>query len=292
MSNNETNKGELRIVVKQGQTIDQLPVEALNNTQEAALSLKEYFAQLLRGWQRLKVAIHHKLDHYTLGLFSKAGGMTLVKISILAIIMFAILKEDVALDFKMAKFVSSNTNDEKIHLNKHRKDNAVAASVSTIVNDLSPASPEELHEAQVRSYIERFSQTAIGEMDKFGIPASIAMAQAIIESRSGTSVLAVKNNNHFGIKCFSKTCPQGHCSNFTDDHHKDFFRKYSNVWDSWREHSVFLMKHQYKNLLKYGKDYRAWARGLRDYGYATDASYDKKLIAIIERYNLHNLDDL
>ena len=129
-------------------------------------------------------------------------------------------------------------------------------------------------------------------MDKFGIPASITMAQAIIESRSGKSVLAVKNNNHFGIKCFSKSCPNGHCSNYTDDHHKDFFRKYANSTDSWREHSQFLMKGRYHELLKFGKNYKVWAKGLRDFGYATDHDYDKKLISVVERYELNKLDDL
>lgn len=158
--------------------------------------------------------------------------------------------------------------------------------------DLAPAAPEELRAQNVKAYIERFSKIAVAEMDKFGIPASVSMAQAIIESRSGTSVLAIRNNNHFGIKCFSKTCAKGHCTCYTDDHHKDFFRKYANPTDSWREHSQFLMKYRYRELLKYGKNYRVWAKGLRDFGYATDQNYDKKLIAIIERYELNKLDDL
>ncbi len=158
--------------------------------------------------------------------------------------------------------------------------------------DLSPASPEDLREQSVKGYIERYSKVAVAEMDKFGIPASITMAQAIVESRSGNSVLAVKNNNHFGIKCFSKSCPKGHCTCFTDDHHKDFFFVYKSAAESFRAHSHFLMKYRYRDLLNYGKNYRVWAKGLRDFGYATDKNYDKKLISVIERYELFKLDDL
>jgi flagellum-specific peptidoglycan hydrolase FlgJ len=219
--------------------------------------------------------------------------MILVKVCIIVIIMLFILKEDIAFNFKMGNFASENSIEEKTHTtNKQKKSIATPASLGSVVNDFAPAAPEELREVQVRQYIEHFSETAVGEMDKFGIPASISMAQAIIESRSGTSTLATRNNNHFGVKCFSKTCPEGHCNNFTDDHHKDFFRKYPGPWESWREHSQFLMKNSYRRLLKHGKNYRAWAVGLREIGYATDPTYDKKLISVIERYDLYKLDDL
>jgi flagellum-specific peptidoglycan hydrolase FlgJ len=292
MSNNKTNTVELKVVAKQGQSIEVISKENIGNSEGFSdMSFTEIIGQILRGLSRLKVDLHHQLDKISYGIFSRIGGMTLLKICILAIIMFSIFGEDVALNGKSFKFAADK---EKVHTGKHFKgdESASPAAFGRGINDLSPASPDELSEAQVRSYIERFSQTAISEMDKFGIPASISMAQAIVESRSGTSTLAVRNNNHFGIKCFSKSCVKGHCSNFTDDHHKDFFRKYTGPWDSWREHSNFLMKHRYRNLLRYGKDYKAWARGLREYGYATDNTYDKKLITIIERYNLQQLDDL
>lgn len=170
-----------------------------------------------------------------------------------------------------------------------KNENTIETGVSY---DLAPASVSELKEPNVRAYIERFSKVAVAEMDKFGIPASITMAQAIIESRSGTSVLAVRNNNHFGIKCFSKTCSSSHCSRHTDDSHKDFFIKYKDGAESFRAHSEFLMKYRYRELLKQGKNYKAWAKGLKEFGYATDQAYDKKIIAVIERYELNKLDDL
>ncbi len=127
-------------------------------------------------------------------------------------------------------------------------------------------------------------------MEKYGIPASISLAQGLIESRAGSSKLAVNNNNHFGIKCFSRHCRKGHCTNFTDDTHKDFFRKFPSPWESWRAHSQLLSSGRYTKLRKNGRDYRKWAYGLKSIGYATDRTYAEKLIGIIERYELYKYD--
>lgn len=298
MSNNQGKNNKMKVVYRQDTDI--ITHEGESNSHTSNYSFSEMIDHFMTSFNRFKTALHHQIEHRTLGLYGKMGGITLVKICIIAIIMFFILKQDIALDFKMTNFASENTVGENTHASTNKRKSVdtkkttttTTTSLGNAVTDLSPAAPEDLRESQVRDYIKRFSQTAVGEMDKFGIPASISMAQAIVESRSGTSILAVRNNNHFGVKCFSRNCPNGHCTNFTDDHHKDFFRKYAGPWDSWREHSTFLMKNSYRKLLKHGKDYRAWARGLRECGYATDQSYDKKLIAIIERYDLQKLDDL
>ncbi len=139
-------------------------------------------------------------------------------------------------------------------------------------------------------YVKRFAGVAQSEMKKYGIPASITLAQGLIESNAGESRLSVNNNNHFGMKCFSKKCGKGHCSNFTDDSHKDFFRKYKSAWESYRSHSKMLMGKRYKGLRKHGKDYKAWAHGLKKAGYATDKKYAEKLIHIIEELNLQRFD--
>jgi len=140
-------------------------------------------------------------------------------------------------------------------------------------------------------YVKRYKDIAVVEMKKYGIPASITLAQGLLESDAGGSRLSRKNNNHFGIKCFSKKCGKGHCSNFTDDTHKDFFRKYKNVWQSYRSHSLFLQGKRYAHLKKLGgKDYKGWAHGLRKAGYATDKRYAEKLIKIIEVMELNKFD--
>lgn len=142
------------------------------------------------------------------------------------------------------------------------------------------------------AYVDKYAKIAQQEMEKYGIPASITLAQGLIESNCGDSRLATKNNNHFGMKCFSKKCKKGHCSNFTDDSHKDFFRIYGSAWESYRAHSNLLMGKRYKPLTKYGtSDYVEWAKGLKKAGYATDPHYANKLISIIERLELYKYDE-
>ncbi|MEM9920137.1 MAG: glucosaminidase domain-containing protein [Bacteroidota bacterium] len=143
-----------------------------------------------------------------------------------------------------------------------------------------------------QAYVKRFAHVAQGEMKKYGIPASITLAQGLIESNAGDSRLSRENNNHFGMKCFSRKCKKGHCTNFTDDSHKDFFRKYQTAWESYRAHSLMLHNSQrYKKLFKLGKqDYKAWAGGLSKAGYATDRRYAQKLVYIIEDLKLDQFD--
>ena len=141
------------------------------------------------------------------------------------------------------------------------------------------------------AYVKRFAKVAQEEMRKFGIPASITLAQGLLESNVGESLLAVKNNNHFGMKCWEKSCAPGHCTNYKDDTHKDFFRRYNSAWESYRAHSHFLQKERYKSLYSLGrKNYKAWAKGLQKAGYATDQRYANKLIRIIEDLDLDRFD--
>jgi flagellum-specific peptidoglycan hydrolase FlgJ len=141
------------------------------------------------------------------------------------------------------------------------------------------------------NYVTRFGKIAQTEMNKYGIPASIILAQGILESNAGQSSLAEQNNNHFGIKCFARNCKKGHCSNYTDDSHKDFFRAYASPWESYRAHSIMIVNNQYRKLLKYGtRDYKNWAYGLKNLGYATDDHYAESLIRTIEDLDLHAFD--
>jgi flagellum-specific peptidoglycan hydrolase FlgJ len=142
----------------------------------------------------------------------------------------------------------------------------------------------------VTTYIKTYKAIAKAEEKKYGIPASITIAQGLLESDAGGSRLARNNNNHFGIKCFSKTCKKGHCINYTDDSHKDFFRNFDSTWGSFRSHSLLLQKTRYKSLYKLKTtDYKGWSEGLRKAGYATDKRYGKKLIKIIEILELDKL---
>ncbi len=148
------------------------------------------------------------------------------------------------------------------------------------------------------AYIKQYEHIAIFEMERAGVPASIKMAQAILESADGTSYLATAGNNHFGIKCGSKWT--GKTVHLKDDDYKNgqliksCFRKYNSSHESFEAHSDFLRNNQrYSQLFTYKKtDYRRWARGLKQAGYATNPSYANILIGIIERNSLHHLDKM
>jgi hypothetical protein len=138
-------------------------------------------------------------------------------------------------------------------------------------------------------YIERYKGEAIIQMKKYNIPASITLAQAILESADGNSELAKKSNNHFGIKCHSNW--GGEKAFHDDDESDECFRAYKNVEESFEDHSKFLLKERYSDLFKLNiDDYKSWAKGLKKAGYATNPAYAKQLIRIIEDNNLSQFD--
>ena len=143
---------------------------------------------------------------------------------------------------------------------------------------------------KVEKYIEEYKELAIEHMFEYEIPASITLAQGILESGSGQSDLAVKSNNHFGIKCHSDW--KGKKSYYDDDEENECFRKYESAEDSYLDHSLFLKnKPRYSNLFSLNiTDYKGWAKGLKKAGYATDPKYANNLIRVIEKYYLYEFD--
>ena len=139
------------------------------------------------------------------------------------------------------------------------------------------------------TYIEKYKDVAIEQMHKYHIPASITLAQGLLESGAGTSELARKSNNHFGIKCHNWT---GKRTYHDDDSRGECFRVYKSPRDSYEDHSVFLTSSsRYEGLFQLKiTDYKGWAYGLKRAGYATSPTYAKKLIEIIERYDLDRYD--
>lgn len=139
-------------------------------------------------------------------------------------------------------------------------------------------------------YIDKYSGIAIKEMKRTGVPASITLAQGILESNAGQSVLATKGNNHFGIKCHNDW--KGKTMKMDDNAPKECFRVYPNAEASFRDHSDFLRsRDRYKSLFELKQtDYKGWARGLKKAGYATDPGYADKLITLIEDYELYRFD--
>ena len=139
-------------------------------------------------------------------------------------------------------------------------------------------------------YIDKYSDIAIKEMKRTGVPASITLALGILESNAGQSVLATKGNNHFGIKCHNDW--KGKTMKMDDNAPKECFRVYPNAEASFRDHSDFLRsRDRYKSLFELKQtDYKGWARGLKKAGYATDPGYADKLITLIEDYELYRFD--
>lgn len=171
----------------------------------------------------------------------------------------------------LTKNLSSSSND---------KNAALTASFN------SKQTPAE----RIVEYIEIFGPVAQGEMETFRIPASITLAQGLLESSNGSGRLAQEANNHFGIKCH--TGWNGKRIYHDDDRKGECFRVYQNPISSYRDHSLFLTeRRRYAFLFDFNPtDYKAWARGLKKAGYATDPKYPQKLISLIERYQLDRFD--
>ncbi len=152
------------------------------------------------------------------------------------------------------------------------------------------ASPSGGTPSYVSDYINKYSAVAVSEMQRTGIPASITLAQGMLESGYGRSTLATKGNNHFGIKCHSTWT--GAKIYHDDNRRGECFRAYSSALESYRDHSEFLVNgSRYRELFKLSKtDYRGWAHGLKKAGYATDPQYAHLLIRKIEEYGLHAYD--
>jgi len=161
--------------------------------------------------------------------------------------------------------------------------------ISTSKGNNNSNAPKGSYANVVEEYISEFSEIAQEEMRLYKIPASITLAQGILESGAGRGELVRRANNHFGIKCHDW---EGDKVYHDDDRSQECFRKYNDPKYSYRDHSLFLsQRRRYADLFELNNDdFEAWAKGLRAAGYATDRLYPKKLIELIERYNLDRFD--
>lgn len=157
--------------------------------------------------------------------------------------------------------------------------------------DLVATSNVRTYEEEIKLYITNFNEIAKQNMKLHGVPASITLAQGILESGAGKGKLALSANNHFGIKCHKGWT--GDSVKHDDDAEQECFRKYEQPQESYKDHSLFLTSRpRYASLFKLDKgDYQSWAKGLKAAGYATDVKYPDKLIGLIERFELYKLDN-
>lgn len=159
---------------------------------------------------------------------------------------------------------------------------ALGMSIVAHAQPQAPSAPEQ--------YVAQWSEEAVYQMAVHGIPASITLAQGILESGSGRSELAAKSNNHFGIKCHGDW--DGERVYHNDDRKGECFRSYENAGESFHDHSEFLKRNRYAELFELEPtDYEQWAKGLKKCGYATNPKYARLLIDLIERYDLDQYDE-
>ena len=167
--------------------------------------------------------------------------------------------------------------------------NLLGLSFFIFIFSISPAGAQMKWNQRYQQYIDQYKDIAIEQMQRWKIPASITLAQGIFESGAGQSELAVKGNNHFGIKCHGWT---GRTLYHNDDQQGECFRAYPSAFDSYEDHSRFLANGQrYRSLFSLKTtDYKGWARGLKAAGYATNPQYADRLIELIQLYRLYQYD--
>lgn len=171
------------------------------------------------------------------------------------------------------------------------KTSAYTGSKNNSQETLEATSSVKTYAEEIKIYVDNFKEIAQNNMRVHGVPASITLAQGILESGAGKGKLALSANNHFGIKCH--TGWTGDSVSHDDDAEQECFRKYNQAGESYKDHSLFLTtRTRYSKLFKLDKgDYKSWANGLKEAGYATDIKYPDKLIGLIERYELYKYDN-
>jgi flagellum-specific peptidoglycan hydrolase FlgJ len=214
----------------------------------------------------------------------------------LIILAFAVLIVSCSTKKNVVRTTNSNPKTKTVATTKPntsttKKEEPKAATAKSEEPQILEATTQvKVTKAMVLDYIDKYKATAKKNMVEYNIPASIILAQGILESGAGTGPLSSLANNHFGIKCHKEWT--GPSVRYDDDEEKECFRKYDQPSESYHDHSLFLTSRPwYQPLFLLKKDdYKGWARGLKMAGYATDPKYPEKLIGIIERYQLNQYD--
>lgn len=229
--------------------------------------------RLLQGLKRLWTAACYLWHRLTFGMFGSFR-LSYFKLSLMAIAAFIFFKKDLHFQVRMKSPSHAEATPMSYSGEQEAERLSVVPRKLPFIGDDEPATTAvlpALPQAKVEAYIKRFAKVAIQEQQKFGVPASIKMAQAILESRAGTNAV---NNNHFG-----KPLAQNN---------------FNTAWDNWRAHSILFSQEgqPYQQLLRYGNDYKSWAKGLAQMGYSDIKNYDQILIQLIEQYEMYRLDTI
>ena len=205
------------------------------------------------------------------------------RVALVLIFIYAFFQKD--LQFNINLGAPNILSEEEAH-------SSSKLMVGNFAKEASYTSPKpsttNLRNEAVKNYIARFKKVAVVEMDKFDIPASIKMGQALLASHAGKNSLAIQYNNHFAITCNDEV----NCENFQVGNTSARVRTYQSAWESWRNHSQLLSNSKYAHLKAYKKNYKKWANGLEGAGFSQANNYSEQLIQVIEQYQLYQLDHL
>ena len=213
------------------------------------------------------------------------------KLSLLALILVFLYKKELSVNFKIgSKEPKKEIKDNKITIATNNPTEEVPLSIFSSGGTFRRKMEEmpTIEEATKIAYLKRFAQVAVAERRKFGIPASIILANALRHSYAGQRDFSTRSNNHFGLPCTVDWVGAG------DKYGDDCMRRYESAWASFRDHSNVLNSEKFANLKQFGdKDYKAWAKGLQDNGYPSNSAHlADDLIKIIDTYRLYQLDKM
>ncbi len=231
--------------------------------------------KLWLGIRKLLVAVKYRL-YRSWGGFFEGWRFSWFKIGLAAIAVFIVFKKDIQFSINMrapaqVPDLQSEQMAKPTRTSKQQSEMSMPNPIAILgVERAALPSVKEIDEERARRYIHRFTKVAQVEMRKFGIPASVKMAQGIIESRAGAVENEHKSNNHFGAPLADQP--------------------YESAWENWRAHSL-LLRGSYPQLFEQEMSYRKWAKTLKELGYNKDKRYDEKLIETIEMYQLYLLDE-
>ncbi len=215
-----------------------------------------------------------------------------VGIAILLSLFFSCKSKQVVIPSKKPASKVSRVPSSRENTTSSQQKNSKSTPKKAVISKVPPVKSAPTYgsyTAKINNYVDLYAEIAMEQMRQYNIPASITLAQGILESGAGTGPLTMKSNNHFGIKCHDW---KGLKVYHDDDRRGECFRKYSLAKFSFQDHSIFLTtRGRYFSLFKLPKDdYKAWAKGLQKAGYATDPKYPSKLIRLIEKNELYRFD--
>lgn len=228
------------------------------------LGLEQMVHRLINGLSKLFTALHFQFHRFS-PTATKSWKLPWFKVALAALAFFILSQKNVQFSFNIkAPFSSFSDTEDQAQEEQMGIAQSIAFRQKSSSSDLKPIIAERSED-----YIRRFSKVAKAEHDKYGIPASLKMAQALLESQAGALAEQQGTNNHFGAPMAGKD--------------------YESAWANWRAHSIYIAQH-HPSLFQYGDDVAGWAKGMAELGYSSNKKYADQLLYLIDRFDLEQLD--